>query len=66
MSAWEADAGELIEAGWGSHYRGDIPDDWRTRRGPDTPWGGSRAPRRPRRTYAEIRADRERGIKQNA
>lgn len=59
MSAWDADASELIAAGWGSHNRGDIPDDWRTRRGPDEAWRQrmqERGQRPKRQTWRERRA----------
>ena len=63
MAAWDADADALIAQGWGSHRRGDIPDDWMTRRGPDSAWNrqrGTRPKRRvKRRSYAELRAERE-------
>lgn len=62
MSAWDADCDALIEQGWGSHLRHEIPADWQTRRGPDPVWGNT-APKsvgRKRRSYAELRAERMR------
>lgn len=59
MSAWEADADALIAAGWGSHSRHQIPDDWQTNRGPDEAWKHNRqaAGRKPKRqTWRERRA----------
>jgi hypothetical protein len=46
MSAWDATPEELIAAGWGSHSRSSIPDDWKTRRGPDNSTMNSRQPRK--------------------
>jgi hypothetical protein len=35
MSPMEADADALIAAGYGSHSRAEIPNDWQTKKGPD-------------------------------
>ena len=62
MSAWDADPDELIAAGWGSHLRHQIPNDWRTRRGPDAGWGKqqqARGKQRKRLTWRERRAQWE-------
>ena len=36
MPEYEADASELVAAGWGNYPRHNIPQDWRTRRPPAT------------------------------
>ena len=57
MAEWEASAEELINAGWGSHLRQSIPEDWRTRRGPDSKtWAPHREPRQKRQTFRQRRA----------
>lgn len=61
-SVWNASCEELIRAGWGNHSRCNIPKNWRTRRGPDSPTFGNRrwiGTRSQRQSYAEIRAERE-------
>ncbi len=64
-SVWDATPEELISAGYGSHPRSSIPADWDTRPGPDDAWNriqkerGLNPKRRARRTYAQLRGERD-------
>ena len=57
MTKWDAPCELLVELGYGSHSHANIPDDFLTRRGPDSKtWAPHREPRQKRQTFRQRRA----------